>query len=199
MSWFNGLYSYEIVLLVLGAILFLVSLVLLIYQVTHAKALGSLALFFGISVAMIGYPSIQQIQFSSDVVTITKSTEALQADPTDAKTRELLQQDVSKLAGRAASGQVSPQGLTVLATAQYALDDEPAATATLAKALQANPVEPEALALKSKISAVQQPQRTYGSRESRPVKPGCCSCAAKVIAVCYRDAGGQPEGSLEHC
>ena len=155
MSWFNGLYSYEIVLLVLGAILFLVSLVLLIYQVTHAKSLGSLALFFGISVAMIGYPSIQQIQFSHNVLTISKYTDALEGDPTNAKTRDELQRDVSKLASRAATAQVNPQGLTVFATAQYALDDEPAATATLEKALQSNPAEPEALALKSKIGAVQ--------------------------------------------
>jgi tetratricopeptide (TPR) repeat protein len=155
MSLFNGLYSYEIVLLVLGALLFVVALILLIYQVTHAKPFAGMVLFFAVAIAMIGYPSIQEIQFSGTVVTITKYTEALQTNPTDSKTRDLLQQSVSKIADRAATGQVNIQGLTTLATAQYALDDEPAATATLQKALQVNPAEPSALALKNKIDAVQ--------------------------------------------
>jgi tetratricopeptide (TPR) repeat protein len=181
MSLFNGLYTYEIVLLVCGALLFVVLLFLLIYQVTHAKSFAGLLLFFGIAIAMIGYPSIQEIQFSASAVTITKYTEALQANPSDAKAREVLQQTVSKFADRAAAGKVDVQALTTLATAQYALDDDSAATANLQKVLQVSPTEPAALELKRKIDAVQNLNSLTANVKADPSNQAAAAALAKSL------------------
>ena len=54
MSFFNGMYAYQVVMLVAGALLFLVALILLAVQTAKGKAIGNLFFFFGLSIVMIG-------------------------------------------------------------------------------------------------------------------------------------------------
>ena len=96
MKFFNGLYSYEIVMLVLGVLLFLVALVKLM-----KKASAGLVVFFLLAIAMIGYPSIQSIQYEKGVITVDKKVHDLEANPGNEALRASLQQDMGKIEGRA--------------------------------------------------------------------------------------------------
>ncbi len=72
MNVFDGLHLYEIVLLVLGVILFLVLLVALIIFLIQGRSIKSLLLFFVVSVLMIGFPSVTKFKFDKDGVEIDK-------------------------------------------------------------------------------------------------------------------------------
>lgn len=148
MNLFDGLRGYEAVMLVLGALLFLVLLAALVALIVRRQPYGKLPLFFGISIVMMGYSSIQHLQFQSGVVTIDKTITNLQANPTDTK----LRQDLSKKVKDLSSRQVTdPAALTTLARAQFALGNHAAAEATLKKAVTKAPDLPQAQELKKRI------------------------------------------------
>ncbi len=148
MNLFDGLYAYEVVLLILGVLLFVVALALLILQVVRGKPYGTLVAFFALPIVMIGYPSIQKITFQDGAVTIDKTTAQLQEAPTDAALRSNLETQVAKLASRPTN---DPAALTSIAKAQFALGHSAEAQTNVQKALQASPTLPEALALQQRI------------------------------------------------
>lgn len=148
MSLFNGLYPYEVVLLVLGALFFLLLAVLLVVLVVRGKPYIGMLGFFAIPIAMIGYPSIQKVSFQDGAVTIEKTTEQLQAAPTDTALRTNLEKQVASLASRPTA---DPGALTNIAKAQFALGHHADAAATLQKVLQMAPALPQAMALKQRM------------------------------------------------
>jgi hypothetical protein len=118
MSLFAGLYSYEIVLLLLGVSLFLVLLIGLLRNVFKDKSYAPLLPAFFIPIVMIGYPSIQSIQYQNGLVEIQKATDAVQSNPSNPQARaqlKELQATVTKIAPRAA---IDPNGREILAKAQ---------------------------------------------------------------------------------
>ena len=140
MKFFNGLYSYEIVMLVLGVLLFLVALVKLM-----KKASAGLVVFFLLAIAMIGYPSIQSIQYEKGVITVDKKVHDLEANPGNEALRASLQQDMGKIEGRANNDAAK----VTLAKAQFALGEEAAAKSKLETVK--NPELAEAKELNQKI------------------------------------------------
>jgi tetratricopeptide (TPR) repeat protein len=148
MSLFDGLYPYEVVLLILGALFFLLLAVLLVLLVVRGKSYIGMLAFFAIPIAMIGYPSIQKITFQNGAVTIDKTTEQLQAAPTDATVRSNLESQVAGLASRPTA---NPAALTSIARAQFALGHRAEAETNLQKALQTSPALPQAVALKQRM------------------------------------------------
>jgi len=148
MSLFDGLYPYEIVLLILGALFFLLLAVLLVLLVVRGKSYIGMLAFFAIPIAMIGYPSIQEITFQNGAVTIQKTTEQLQAAPTDTAVRSNLENQVASLASRPTA---DPTALTSIAGAQFALGHRAEAETNLQKAMQTSPALPQAVALKQRM------------------------------------------------
>lgn len=69
---FDGLLGYEIVLLALGTLLFLVVLLLLICNVIRDRAYSGLLMFLLVPIAMIGYPGIQKLKFENGIVEIER-------------------------------------------------------------------------------------------------------------------------------
>src|SRR5436305_6938997 len=100
MSFFDGLYSYEVVLLVLGAVFFLVLMIAFVVLLSQGKPYGTLLVAFVIPIVMIGFPAIKSVQYHDGVVTIDKLTHDLQHNPTDSAKRAELNQKVSELASR---------------------------------------------------------------------------------------------------
>lgn len=162
---FDGLYLGEVVLLVLGAILFVVLLVALLYQLMHKGSIAPLLAFFAVSIAMIGYPSIKEIQFKDGLVTITKMTEEVQQNPTDANLRKKLQKQVEQISQRPVS---SPESAVAVANAQFELGNEEAAKSNLQKALQANPNTPAAQELQKKIIVFDNLKQIASQVEANP-------------------------------
>lgn len=143
MKFFDGLYSFEIVLLILGVLLFLVALVKFM-----KKPSGVLVAFFLIAAAMIGYPSVQSIAYQKGVITINKQVHDLEADPSNQALRSSLQQNIVKVEGRPSTDAATN---VTLATAHFALGNEAQAKATLEPILQKAPDLPEAKDLNNKM------------------------------------------------
>jgi tetratricopeptide (TPR) repeat protein len=161
----KGLYPGEVVLLILGVVLFVVLVIAFFYQLTHQRSIAALLGFFLVPVVMIGYPTITSIQYSDGVVTVQKTTAALLNNPTDPQSRQVLQQQVQQIASRAAS---DPSDTVTVAKAQFALGDEQNAAQNLQKALQAKADIPEGLALQAKMEVAQDLQRLATQVEQNP-------------------------------
>ena len=169
MAFFNsltkGLYPGEVVLLVLGILLFVVLICAFVYQLMHKRSIAALLGFFILPIVMIGYPSIKSIQYKDGVIIVEKATDQLEANPADPKARQALEQQVKQIAPRAST---DPNVAIKLAKAQFALGHEQEAEQDLQKALQANADLPEALQLKQKMEVAQNLQRLATQVEQNP-------------------------------
>jgi len=148
MNFFDGLYPYEIIMLVLGVLLFLVLILAFVVLLTRGKSYGKLLLFFAIPIIMIGFPSIKSFEISTDSIKLVKDTMALEKDPTNNNLRASLEQTVAKVAARPIA---DPSVSTTIARAQLALGNDNAAEERIDKALKETPQLPAALELKKRI------------------------------------------------
>ncbi len=169
MSWFakltDGLYPFEVVLLVLGVLLFLALLIAFLRNVFCDKPYGGLLVFFVIPIAMIGYSSIQSIQIGEGTVTIATKTAQLVKNPDDQQLRISLQTDVAKLSARPVS---NAQTAATLAEAQFALGNDTEAQTNLQKAIKANPKLPAATQLQKKIQLTKNLNALTERAKSQP-------------------------------
>jgi hypothetical protein len=83
-SLFEGLRGYEILMVVLGTLFFIVLLVRLLRTRDNY---GGLIAFFLLAIVMIGYPSIQKIKYDNGVVEIDKIGSGEVPPPSDPKAR----------------------------------------------------------------------------------------------------------------
>lgn len=148
MKFFDGLYLYELVLLVLGALLFLALLIALMTLVLQGKPFARLLLFFVLPILMIGFPGIKSIAISKDLIKIELKLQDLLQNPTDSTSRISLVNELANLSTRPFS---NPQSLVAIANAQIALGDNTAAEANVKKALNVSPQLPAALELKKRV------------------------------------------------
>ncbi len=98
---FGNLYLYEIVLLFLGAFLFMILCGALVYYVVKHQNIKKLLFFFAIPIIMIGYPSIQEIQIESDKIAIKKFKERIRENPNDSVALKQTEILIGKLESRA--------------------------------------------------------------------------------------------------
>jgi len=168
MNLFDGLYLYEVVLLVLGTIFFLVITSILIYLVLHRRSYKGLTVLFVFPIVMIGYPSIQSVEYNNGVIKIEKTTAALQRNPSDPALRQELSQAVGKVSARPIS---NPRNLAVVGEAQYALGNEDAANQSAKKALELDPSSTAARALQHKIELVNSLNRLSSTVQANPADP----------------------------
>ena len=159
MSFLQGLHLYEIVLMVLGVILFF--RVLFLMKSSPKSAAG----YFLISAIFIGWPSVKSIEFGKITVELNHQTEELLKNPTDTATRQAVAENLKKNEGRSSS---DPHIATIIARAQFATGNETAAEANLNQALKADPKLPEALALRQKIASIQKLDKLTEQVKSNP-------------------------------
>jgi len=190
MKFLEGLYSYEIVLLALGVVLFVALLVAFLYLVFQGKPFAALLGFFLIPIAMIGYPSIKSIQFKDGVVTISKQTAQLEQDSTNKSLRESLHTAIAKIQARPAA---SADTSVTLARAQFALGNETAAKSNLQKALAASPNLPAAQNLKAKMELTGNLSTLATQVEENPEDAGARAELHKQLAVATSEPIANPE------
>ncbi len=178
-SFTRGLYPGEVVLLILGIVLFVVLVIAFFYQLTHQRSLAALLGFF-IPVVMIGYPTITSIQYENGVLTVQKTTERVLDNPADPQSRQALEEKVQQIASRASS---SPPDAVTLAKAQFALGHEQEAEQNLQKALEAKADLPEALQLKQKIEIARNLQSLAAKVEQEPANQEARTDLQKNIAA----------------
>lgn len=172
MRLFDGLYLFEVLMMFLGAFLFIVLVLALVYQLMHRRNLGGLLAFFVLAIVMMGYPSIKSVQVQKDGVSIDKTTRDLQSDPANAQLRSDLEKQVSKVGDRPIS---DPATLTRVAKAEWVLGNDQGAERDVKKALQSDPNVPGARELQNKIADLRNLESITAEAEKHPDDP-----AAKI-------------------
>jgi tetratricopeptide (TPR) repeat protein len=162
---FDGLYLGEVVLLVLGVVLFAVLIFAFVYQLRRQRSLKSLIAFFLVSIVMIGYPSIKSVQYKDGAVTLEKMAQELSENPTDAKLREALDQKVKAVAPRVAN---SPNDAVKLARAQFDLGREDEAARSLERVPASSADLPEVRDLRKRIDQVDRLRSLATKVEANP-------------------------------
>ncbi len=165
MALFDGLYGFEIALLIGGAILFVVLIVAFLRQIFTNRPFTGLLLFFVLPIGMMGFPAITSIKIKDGTVEIEKQTHALQSKPQDQQARAALEIAVSKVADRPIH---DPNTLTTVAQAQFALGHDAQAESNLNQVLAANPNLPAADALKTKMELTRTLNALTSAAERQP-------------------------------
>lgn len=148
---FDGLLLYEVTLLILGVILFLILSIGLLYYIIKKEQIAKLLLFFLIPIVMIGYPSINQISISNDKIELTKYQQQLIQNPEDSVAMEKVEVITEKLEGRA----TSPKDLVQVSTSHLLLGNNVKAANLADKALSIDTTNLAARDIK-KLVAVQE-------------------------------------------
>lgn len=99
----ENLHLYEIVLLFLGVFLFMILSGALIYYVIKKEEIKKLLLFFMIPIIMIGYPSIQEIQFENALGALMINKEKVKENPNDSVAKEKIEKLILKVEDRVKS------------------------------------------------------------------------------------------------
>jgi tetratricopeptide (TPR) repeat protein len=136
MNQSEGILLYEIILLALGILFFLVLLFSLVYFVIKKRSIKTLIPFFVISVIMMGWPSIQKIGFLNNLANIEKYQQELKQNPADLTVREELTRSLAKIEKRPI---LNPATFIKLADAYAVIGDTIKALKYVDKALNKNP------------------------------------------------------------
>ena len=190
MSALDGLYLYEIVLLVLGIVLFLVLTVAFLILITKRRSYSKLLAFFAIPIVMIGFPSIKSFEVSASVLKIEKETSALEEDPTDESVRASLEQEVASVSSRPIT---ASQASVTIARAQIALGNDAAAKERVENTLKEDPHLPAAIDLKKRIELHEEVDSLTSQVEQ---DPGDTAARARLTSA-VREAARLPIASPE--
>jgi hypothetical protein len=156
---FDGLYSYERVLMVLGIILFLVLTFGLVVFIVQKRKLAALFAFYIFPVLMIGFPAFQKVSYDDGMLSLEKETHSLQAEPNNPATRTALLASIDKVQARARS---DANASLAVARAYSSLDQPDKALEHVDAALQVSPNLDEAVRLRAKFTrdALSRPRLT---------------------------------------
>ena len=158
---FKGLYLYEVMLMVAGAVLFLVLIFILIWYVIKNKKIVALLPFFLIPIIMIGWTSITSLSYINGKIEIQKNASSLINDPSDSSARKALESSIANFNTSRAGN--DPVALNSISRAYYALGRYDNATTYNDKALQLNPNLEEAVTTKAAIQKQVYTNNTYAT------------------------------------
>lgn len=163
MTLFDGLHLYEIILLVLGVVLFFVLVVILIIFVIQRRSITAVLPFLIASVLMIAFPAISKVKFDQHGVEIDKLAVAVARNPSDEAAKRKLETLVTQIKPRAAE---SAQGLVKIARAEAVLGNANKAVDTLNQALKRNPELEDAKDLRSRLKMLPSTNEPAATRRA---------------------------------
>jgi hypothetical protein len=143
MQFVEGLYVYEVVLLVLGVLLFVAMLLRVVFKTPEKSQWKWIAVLFLFSVVMIGFPGIQEVTFDKGMIEIETWSRILDQNPADSTTRRQLTQAVKDIENRPIA---SADNLTKVAVANAVIGDTLKALSYVDEAIKAQPNLERALA-----------------------------------------------------
>jgi hypothetical protein len=165
MKLLEGIQLHELVLIILGFILGLVLIFVFLYGALRGKT--NLKLLFGFTapLIMIGYPSIQSVEFSKDVVKIDKLVERVNENPTDTMAIKALKAEISTLPKSRCV--TSSDALTTIANAQAAVGLYDSAKVTILRAIDVNPKSEKAMESHREIEDKWRIQKNFEGKAER--------------------------------
>lgn len=190
MAIFQGLYLYQIVLLIFGSLLFSILLFALIYCIVQSKPIKRLLPFFVAAILMIAFPGIKSFQYKEGMITVETNEDKLRQNPENAQAREDLRKGLEVVQGRPNS---DPRASLVIARANYALGNEQAALASLQPALRSASVGPDAMKLKQKIEAFHEINSLTTNVEQNPGDASAKKQLADSVAQVAHEPTANPE------
>lgn len=135
---FDGLFLYEIILMILGSVLFCVVIFLMI----KSKELNKNHLMgIGLAIVMIAFPSIKSFSISDGIINIERDLEELKENPNDKTIEKNLEQDLGSIGNRPIN---NPESLTTLSEANLELGKKEKAASLAKEALIKSPKNLEA-------------------------------------------------------
>jgi tetratricopeptide (TPR) repeat protein len=137
MKLLEGIQLHELVLIILGFILGLVLIFVFLFGALRGKTNLKLLYGFIAPVVMIGYPSIQSIEFSKDVIKIDKLVEEVNRNPMDTVATRALLNEISTLPKSRCV--TSSDAMNAIANAQAAVGLYDSAKVTIQKAVALDP------------------------------------------------------------
>jgi tetratricopeptide (TPR) repeat protein len=168
MALIAGLQIYEVVMLVLGVILFFVLVTLLLKGREPLKLLP----LFLVCAILIGWHSIKKITGPDNIEIDTNQMQtdvaALENDPTNAQARATLQSAYNVTKSQSSK---DPNALTLTARAALALGDQKDALDRIGQALKVNPDFQPALDLQERVDAETKLPKLTTQVENNPTDP----------------------------
>ena len=162
MKLLEGIQLHELILIILGFILGLALIFIFLYTALRSKPNLKLLYGFIAPLVMIGYPSIQSVQFSKDVIKIDKLVEKVNQNPTDTVAQNALRDNLAALP--ASRCKTSSDAMTVIANAQAALGAYESAKVTIEKAKVINPDNPKVTSSEIDIKDKWTTQKDFENR-----------------------------------
>ncbi len=164
MKLLEGIQLHELVLIILGFILGLVLIFVFLFGALRGKTNLKLLYGFIAPLIMIGYPSIQSISFSKDVIRIDKLVEDVNRNPMDTVATRALINEISTLPKSRCV--TSSDAMSTIANAQAAVGLYDSAKVTIAKAVALDPNSPKALQSKKGIEQKWTQQKLFEGKVS---------------------------------
>lgn len=131
MNIFDGLFGYEVVMLILGSVLFLLLAFLLAWLIMKKRSYKQTLVFFIVSILMIGFPGIQKITYEQGKLKLEKITREINTD--NKEEINGLKKRIDVLEPRISS---DPEGLVAIARANLVIGDTMKAMTAVTQALK---------------------------------------------------------------
>lgn len=158
------MHFYEVILLILGGLLFISCLVIFILKSVKSSIPYKLISFFIVSIVCIGYPSIQKIQFENGKAIIEKKADDIISKPAkevNNKQKEEFNKEVNAI--ESSDRQISdPSLITKITDAKLRMGDTAGGRIFLDKAISQNPDLIKETGIRTKINNLR--------KTGRPVK-----------------------------
>lgn len=164
----SGLYLYEIILLLLGIILFIILSIGLMYFIIKKQKIKQLFLFFILPIIMIAYPSIVEITVSKDRITLRKKQEELLNNPEDKEIAEEVRALTKKIEDRSFTAEQSAE----ISKSWLLLDDPTRATLFADRALEKDEDNQAAQGLKQLAIVMEEASQPREEHTLRAMAPG---------------------------
>jgi tetratricopeptide (TPR) repeat protein len=165
MKLLEGIQLHELVLIILGFILGLVLIFVFLNGALRGKTNLKLLFGFVAPLIMIGYPSIQSVEFSKDIVKIDKLVEQVNQNPTDTVATNALRAEISTLPKSRCVN--SSDAMATIANAQAAVGLYDSAKETIQKAVDLNPKSAKATEIRSEIEDKWRTQKSFEGKAER--------------------------------
>lgn len=143
----DGLRLYEVILLLLGAVMFLALVAMMIVYASQRRTLKPLFMFFAIPVLMLVWPSVQKIKIDGQGAEIEKQVAAVEKNPTDENKKEL-EETVAALEDRNVK---DPEVVKKIIKAHYLLGDSKAAKDAIQTLPASETADPEVKNIRTSI------------------------------------------------
>jgi len=160
----DGLHLYEVIILVLGSLMFIALVIMMIIYASQRRNLKPLFMFFAVPVLLLVWPSVQKIKIDGKGAEIEKQIAAVETNPTE-ENKEKLKDLVNDVENRDVK---DPEVKKDVAKAHFILGNIKAAEETIKTLPPKEAADPSILDIKKSIVISNQLQHQIMDVKANP-------------------------------